>query len=297
MKKSKWIVAFLIIVFLVTSCGNNSDSSIDNTSIENQNETEVLVEPSHEVINDEVVVNFECPELEELVRTSLNIETGDILSTDMLNLYDIRPNGNKVESLVGLEYAKNLENFGILNNEIPLKSLEPISDLTSLKRITVSYTDITEPVTLGKLDQVNTVNFIDTNISDVSFLREFTALENLTLLDSSIENIDGIAGLKNLTKVHLRGNSISSIQALRGMNKIKDLNLQGNNVSDLEPLADLVSLEILNISYNPITNLKPLEDLPNLTELTIYLDHDEKHKIFDQVDLLKNKGIIVQYHQ
>lgn len=81
------------------------------------------------------------------------------------------------------------------------------------------------------------------------------------------------------------------------MDKIKDLNLQGNNISDIEPLADLVSLEILNLSYNPVTNLKPLENLPNLTELTIYLDHDVKDKIFEQVELLEDKGIAVNYHR
>lgn len=298
---------FLVII-LVSSCGtsNDTDMQVDNSTSTNGEESvsedsiemnEDTNESSDSSSTEEVIVTFECSNLETLVRTALNIETGDILSTDMLNLYDIRPNGNNVESLVGLEYAKNLENFGILNNEIELHSLEPISQLTSLRRITVSYTDITEPVTLGKLNQVNTINFIDTNISDISFLSGFTALENLTLLDSGIENIDGIAGLNNLIKVQLRGNNITSIEALEGMDQIKDLNLQGNNVSNLEPLASLIGLEVLNLSYNPVTNLKPLEDLPNLTELTIYLDHDVKHKIFDQVEKLEENGMIVNYHR
>ena len=297
MKRNKWMVALLLIVFLVTSCGSNSDSIDDNTSIETQQETKESVESSAEVVEDEVVVTFDCPELERLVRAELNKETGDILSTDMMNLYYIRPNGDNVKSLKGLEYAKNLMEFGILRNEIELESLDPISNLTSLTRINVSYTTVKEPVTFGKLDQVTYFALIDTNISDISYLSEFKSLEHLTLTNNGIENIDALSSLENLTQLNLSRNNISSLEALRGKDKIESLNIQSNNVSDIEPLEDLVSLQTATLSYNPITNLKPLEALPNLVELRIYQEHDVKHKIFDQVDLLENKGITVEYHK
>jgi len=297
MKRKKWMVALLLIVFILTSCSNNSDSSNDNASIENQEETEVSIDSSDEVVESEVVVTFDCPELERLVRSELNKETGDILSTDMMNLYYIRPNGDNVKSLKGLEYAKNLTDFGILRNEIELESLEPISNLTSLTRINVSYTTVKEPVTFGKLDQVTYFALIDTNISDVSYLSEFKSLEHLTLTNNGIETIDALSSLENLTQLNISRNNISSLEALRGKDKIESLNIQGNNVSDIEPLEDLLSLQTATLSYNPITNLKPLESLPKLVELTIYQDHDVKHLIFDQIHLLENKGITVEYHR
>jgi hypothetical protein len=129
MRNFKLVVAMLLIIILISSCGASSDTDVpvnDSASTESE---EPIIEDSTEMNEatdessdssntDSVVVTFECPELERLVRTALNIETRDILSTDMLELYDIRPNGETIESLKGLEYAKNLENFGILRNEI-----------------------------------------------------------------------------------------------------------------------------------------------------------------------------------
>jgi len=245
----------------------------------------------------EVVVTFECPELERLVRTELKIESEPITSTDMLKLKRIRPNGKSVSSLVGLEYAKNLDDFGILNNKVELDSLEPISQLTSLTRILVSYSTVSKPVQFGKLDKVTYLNFTDTNISDISSLKNLPSIQDLTLSDCGISNISALTGMKGLTRVYLRSNKITSLEALKGKSEVESLNIQDNQVSDISPLADMPRLATAILSYNPITNLKPLEDLPNLKELTIYQDHDVKHLIFDQVAILEAKGIEVLYHK
>ncbi|MCR3921266.1 MAG: leucine-rich repeat domain-containing protein [Firmicutes bacterium] len=291
--KTKIALIFCLVVIILSGCGKSSgDTQTGQDEVNELNGPDSISDESEEVI-----VTFDCPELERLVRAELDKETGDILSTDMLQLYYVRANGDNVSSLSGLEYAKNLSDFGILRNDIDLDSLDPISNLTSLTRINLSYTNVANPVALGKLDKVTYFALIDTNISDISYLNEFTSLEHLTLTNNGISDIDALAGLKNLTQLNLRGNSISSLEALRGKGKIEFLNIQDNNVSDIEPLADLISLENLTLSYNPITNLKPLEDLPKLVELTIYQHHDVKHLIFDQIEILVSKGIDVSYHK
>ncbi len=90
--------------------------------------------------DEDVVVQFECPELERLVREKLDKPIGDITSIDMLELYDIRPNGEKISSLVGLEYAENLSDFGILRNEIELDSLVLAVSLFRTETVTLIRT-------------------------------------------------------------------------------------------------------------------------------------------------------------
>jgi len=290
-------IALSISVFIILLTGCNNTRPTPSTSpADPQHTVEQTMRQTSEQVS-EVIVTFVCTELERLIREKLNKPTGEITSTEMLELYDIRANGDNISSLSGLEYALNLVEFGVLRNEIELESLDPISNLTSLERINLSYTQVKDPVTLGKLDKVYYFALIDTNISDISFLADMTAIEHLTMTNCGISDIHTLAGLTKLTQVNLNRNNIESIEALRGKDKIETLNLQGNLVSDISPLAELTNLRDVTLSYNPITNLKPLEELPYLESVRIYLDHDVKHLIFDHVKILEEKGIEVDYHR
>lgn len=273
--------------------GNNVDAT-DSTAKESAVDQNA---PQQTEETEETEVYFACPELERLVRETIGVTSGPVTSSDMLNLYEIRPNGESISSLVGLEYAINLYDFGILRNEVELESLDPISQLTSLTRINVSYTQVAQPVNFELLDQVYYFALIDTNISDISFLSNMPAIEHLTMTNCGISNIESLAVLDNLEHLTLGRNEISSIDALRNKSNIRVLNIDQNNISDISPLADMINLQEAILSYNPITNLKPLEDLPNLSALTIYQDHDVKHLIFDQIEILENKGVEVDYHR
>jgi internalin A len=291
-----WVVIGMSLIW--TGCGGGSATTTTKPAVTKPatTTTRQSTAATTTATNEEVVI-FKCPELESLVRVELKIESDPITSTDMLELKRIRPNGKSVTSLVGLEYAKNLQDFGILNNKVELASLEPISQLSSLERILVSYTKVSEPVRFGKLEKVTYLNFTDTTFSDISSLVNLPAIQDLTLSSCGISDIRALSGMKDLNNVYLRSNKITSIDALRGKGKIESLNIQHNQVSDISPMADMISLKDAILSYNPITNLKPLENLPNLKELVIYQDHDVKHLIFDQIAVLQAKGIEVSYHQ
>ena len=295
------ILSIMLLVIMcaglvLTGCGRGSNPATTTTLKGTKTTTSTTHEATTEQ-NEEVVVTFACPELELLVRLELQIDSEPITSTDMLGLESIRPNGESISSLIGLEYAKNLSDFGILRNEIELDSLEPISNLTSLTRISVSYTTVSKSIAFGNLEQVTYLSFIDTNISDIGSLANLPAIQQLTLSDCGISDIGALANMTDLTSVNLYGNNIASMEALRNKSQIESLNIQGNQISDISPMADMTNLQMAVLSYNPITNLKPLEDLPNLQELTIYQDHDVKHLIFDQVAILEGKGIEVLYHR
>lgn len=258
-----------------------------------EEETEGMVEMNS---SEEVVVIFEDEIFENHIREQLSIPTGDITSTDMLNLYSLSIPELGVTNLTGLEYALALDSFSLSTENI--KSLEPLKNLNSLKRLSLRYSTIENlPIEFSEDVNFTSVSIVNTPINDITFLAHMTDINHLTITDAGLTDISPIEGLNNIQQLNLRGNEIKDISALRGRNSIEILNLQHNKVSDVGPLEGLERLYDFVLSYNPAYNLKPLETLPSLETLVIYLEHENKHVIYDQVDVLKNMGIEVEYNR
>lgn len=270
--------SLLLLLILISGCKNND---VKQQTTNN---------------NMEKIIIFEDKNLENLIRTEINKPDGDITSFDMLELKSLRTKDTAITDLSGLEYAENLYDISIFKNEII--SLDPISKISSLKRINVSYSVIkNQPIKFDKKVQLVDVSFIDTPLVDISFVKEMISVENFSATSCGLKNIDAISKLKNLIDFDINDNKVDNIKALRGKSKLEYIDIQDNNVSDISSLEGLSSLIELDLSYNPVTNLKALENLSNLQTLTIYQHHDVKHLIFDQVDKLINKGVEVLYHR
>jgi len=296
-KKKKLLLNWLLIIPVLVGIVvlgyffSTKDSGKVKETQENNYETEEMVN-----VNNEVVVIFEDEILENYIREVLMIPSGDINSTDMLEVYDINIKGLGVTNLQGLEYATELYSFSLSRENI--KSLEPLKNLTNLAYLTISYSEIEElPIEFEKNENLNNLSIIDTKINDASFLKNMPNLNHLTMTDAGLKDISAIKDLNSIVQLNFHGNEIKDLSALKGKDKLETLTLQSNLISDISPLSELQSLRNLTLSYNPIYNLKPLETLTSLEELTIYLNHDVKHKIFEHVEILEGKGIDVQYHR
>ena len=260
----------------------------------NVGEDSAEVEQMTDTTAQETIVIFEDEILENHVREKLNIPTGDITSTDMLDLYLLSISELGVTDLTGLEYAQGLAEFTLARENV--KSLEPLKNLASLERFSLRYSEIEElPIEFSQDVNLNHVSIVNTQINDVTFLTHMTNVDHLTMTDAGITDISALENLNNVQQLNLRGNDIEDISSLAGMNNLEILNLQHNNVSDISPLEGLEKLYDLVLSFNPVYNLKAIESLPSLSVLVIHLDHEVKHLIFDQVEVLKNMGIDVEY--
>ena len=290
---SKWIlIAAGFILLAVIAVFSNYPKEVGGSPVIQK---EFEENQSLDTSPDEIVV-FEDNNLENLVREELSIFDGDITVADMQNLYSININKAEVVSLGGLEHATELLYFSLLHENVD--SLDPIKNLSNLERINISYSTIQDlPIEFSSGVNPNSISIIDTQIGDVSFLAHMTNVEHLTVTDAGIKDISALAGLDNLVRLNLSRNEIGDISVLVGKDKLESLNLQTNQVSDISSLAGLASLSEVTLSYNPVYNLKPLEDLPNLTSVRIYLDHDVKSRIFDQVGELEKAGVQVDYHR
>ncbi len=299
----KTIIASVLIIGLIASLGYLVLTSDDDEGERNggeKGETNGIDETESRVDSidtmEETVVIFEDQILENHVREELSKPEGDILSTDMLNLYYLSISELGVTDLTGLEYALELTEFTLARENI--NSLEPLKNLSNLERFSLRYSEIEDlPIEFSEEVNLKHVSIVNTEIKDTTFLTHMTNVDHLTMTDAGLTDISSLKDLNNVQQLNLRGNEIEDISSLKGKNNLEILNLQHNNVSDVSPLADLEKLYDLVLSYNPAYNLTPLNSLPSLETLIIYLDHEVKDVIFDQVEVFKNQGVDVQYHR
>jgi Leucine-rich repeat (LRR) protein len=165
-------------------------------------------------------------------------------------------------------------------------SLEPLSEMTQLRKVNLSGTQAADLTPLRNLTRLEELNISRTPISDLSPLRYASSLRVLSAEKSALRDLDAMAWFVNLTSLNLGGipatkfsslGSLASVQDLdlsgtqaqdisfvASMRALRRLNLSGSLVFDLGPLAELNQLEVLEANQCPVFELAPLRTLPAL---------------------------------
>jgi serine/threonine protein kinase len=150
------------------------------------------------------------------------------------------------------------------NNHIA--NLEPLSEMTSLRRLDLQANKI------SNLDPIKKLN-LETLTVGLNQLQKLCRFENanLTTLDCSnnlLKDIDPLEGGK-LHWARFEVNNIESLDPLKGM-PIKELLIDHNRIRDLTPLKNMV-MSNLRCCGNQIESLEPIRDLPLNT---LYCHHN-----------------------
>ena len=165
-------------------------------------------------------------------------------------------NWGKVYDLVSRAIMLNL-----VNREI--SDLSPLSGLTNLEELLLSYNNISDLSPLSGLHSLRLL-FLENNlISDLSPLRSLKNLKTLDLGYNQIEDLSPLTGSTNLQSLELQRNQISNLNPLSGLTRISTLNLKNNRISDLSPLSGFSRL-LLYLEGNNISDPTPLIDIPDL---------------------------------
>ena len=290
MRKKLPMILLAAAALLFAACAKPSGSvSVPNQSAESNATVSVTASDEVVVIRDSV--------LEAIIREKIGKPEGDILASDMANLYSLNINceDTPVTQLDGLEYAVNLYDFSYRYGE--LKSLSPIANCQTLFYLTVSYSTVDEATADFNTPALERVNFIDTNISDFTFLRNAAAMTSVSFVRCDITSIAFLANIEGLVDVDLSENNISDISPLSGKIQMTRVGLDKNEIADLDALASCIELNDINISYNHVTNLEPIMQLPALNQLTAYEDLDQKIIDRTQIQTLIDRGVTVDYHE
>ncbi len=158
----------------------------------------------------------------------------------------------RIESLEGLQHAKNLTTLNLNYNNI--SDLTPIAGLTKLKSLEVA----------------------NNKLRSVEALAGLTELTTLDVSENKLANLKGIEKMSKLERLVANDNRISDLSALPpSAEELSHLDLSKNRVSDLSPLATELWLREVYLDNNRITSLKGIDKHRGIRKLTIHKNYIE----------------------
>ncbi len=152
----------------------------------------------------------------------------------------------------------------IFNAQVSIQSKSRREDLHRLIELeTLQFKDIAvnDLSTLGVFIRLTNLDFSGTALSDISPIVNLKALKKLSATNSPIRDLGPLAQLSNLEELDISNTPIEELKALSNLQNLRILNCSGTQVSSLSPLDNL-SLESLDCSNTNVKKLEPLFGLP-----------------------------------
>ena len=176
----------------------------------------------------------------------------------------------KVDSVDGVYLLRLMDLEKIDLSVYPrLRNIEPLSKLTSLKRVDLSGTQISDIVPLKNLTSLEVLDCKDTEISDISPLKYALGLKALRIDSTKVTNIDVLGGMEKLQQLSASYTFVSSLEALSGAKDMRKMNLSKTRIRSLKGLESMSKLEVLILEDNRIKDLEPIKGLKNLNHLQL----------------------------
>ncbi len=224
-----------------------------------------IVEAAYDIVGVVEELQFESPELEEMIRTDLYISrTSPILSSDLWN----------IESLIlptGVTTLADLRHFPALK-ELSLQgcSIEDFSVLQELPYLEVldaggSLISAEALEQIGCLVNLKILRMGSCGLSGIRPLAALTALETLDLSGNSISDLSPLSGLTAIKTLDLRSNAITDLQALSALTTLQEFYVSNNKVSTLAPLQKNVHMQILYAENNELMSVGALGHMADLS--------------------------------
>ena len=154
-----------------------------------------------------------------------------------------------------------------LSGNPDINDLEPISRLSNLRTLDVSFTQIQDIYPVRNLTKLHTLNCSNTFINSVDPLVYSMELAILNLSNSSIYGIESLTNLGNLRILDISNTQVDNLEAITEMTVLEDLKMRNTLITDLTPLSVLSKLNYLDISDNE--QIQSLEALKHLNKLKV----------------------------
>ena len=246
--------------------------------------------------------------LEHLNLSMHNIEDISKLS-QLTNLNHLELMNNKITNVDALRNLTNLNYLVLSGNKLQIENLDFLSNLTNLETLYLNFdnygalsvdVDLSDISALRNLTKLKTLSISGSNLEDISPLENLTSLESIHFGYNKINNLNPISNLTNLKSFSISRNSfdgeytvpITNIDALSNLNKLRSLKLMHIQVEDLDALSGLTNLQSLEVSYD--RNLTNIDGISNLTNLTwLELTHNSLKDITALRNLINVENLYI----
>ena len=217
--------------------------------------------------------------LRRVIEAALGKGSGaSITVAEMKTLTRLEAGFAGIRDLTGLEFATNLTELVWADEADRITDLSPLSGLTNLTYLTLSYQTVSDFSPLFGLTNLTTLGLSAMNITDIPTLAGLTNLTTLWLDHNSITDISALAGLTHLTTLYIPSNNITDISALAGLTNLTRLVLSHNNLTDLSPLATNTGLgsgDEVDVRDNPLDAASKNTHIPELQARGVSVSFDE----------------------
>ena len=216
--------------------------------------------------NDDEIVEFEDPNLEEAIREEINKPEGNILPEDVKDIERLVASDRGIKSIGGIQSLVSLEKFWFSHNEIT--DISPLANLNNIKELYFWHNKVSDLSPLSNLTSLEKLNFTENEVTDINHLHDLTNLTLLVFDNNEISDIEPLSKLINLKNLHLFDNEISDISSLANLINLEQLIFWNNQIRDISSLENLTNLESLYFGHNEVSDLSPVENLINLKQLS-----------------------------
>lgn len=212
-------------------------------------------------MNTQNIVQIKDRNLKEALYTELKLDYNksltkkDMESIKVLDLSNTSNSKAKIESLQGLEYAKNLEVLNLQNNKI--KKLDELENMEKLNTLNVSSNPLKNNLKeIRNLYNIKNVVAVNSNISNLSAFSKLTNLQDLNVSANKLsdKNIEQISELDNLKRLSIVSNNLKKLPNVKELNSLEKLDVRYNEIEEREPIKDK-NIDILD--SNQVKKLKP----------------------------------------
>lgn len=154
---------------------------------------------------------------------------------------------SEMPSALGLQQIMDLREIEI-TPEYPINTLEPLTNLHWLERLTIN----------------------NQSVSELSPLAGKEFLVELNVQNNPVGNLKPIESSTMLELLNIENTQVSDLAPLSKMNNLVTLNASGTLVKSLKPLSGLQKLENLFVNNTSVRSLSPVENIPSLKQLKVY---------------------------
>jgi Leucine-rich repeat (LRR) protein len=178
--------------------------------------------------------------------------------------------GDKNDRLSAIGPLRELTRLRSLNvSSTQVGDLAPLAGLSALQTLEVSGTQVGDLAPLAGLSALQTLDVSHTKVSNLSPLADLSALQTLDVSHTKVSNLSPLADLSALQTLEAWFTQVSDLAPLAGLSALQTLGVSQTQVSDLAPLGGLSALQTLRASNTQVSDLAPLAGLSALQTLDV----------------------------
>ena len=170
----------------------------------------------------------------------------DLVKLGTLNIAD-----NEVTSLEALKNCTGLSNLNVSNN--PLESLEGIEACLRMETLNASGCGISEIDPLANMTVLKRVYLAENEITDIDILgKSAETLEEIDLTSNLVSSLTPLKKCASVKVLLIRNNAVETLRELSGMEALETLDASENLLNGISGLKELTHLTWIDFSDNPI---------------------------------------------